>query len=60
MVKIKVLATFLGAMNFLGIPPGQMHNLPGFIQTGLTNLISGKGLLGTGMGLDMSRDRRFF
>ena len=40
-----------GAMNFLGIsPPGQMTGLPGFIQTGLTNLVSGKGLLGTGMG----------
>ena len=34
------------AFNFLGIsPPGQMTGLPGMIQTGLTNLVSGKGLL---------------
>jgi hypothetical protein len=43
------------AMNFLGIsPPGQMTGLPGMIQTGLTNLVSGKGLLGTGMNTGMS------
>ena len=44
------------AFNFLGIsPPGQMTGIPGFIQTGLTNLVSGKGLLGTGMGMGMSQ-----
>ena len=43
------------AFNFLGIsPPGQMTGIPGFIQTGLTNLVSGKGLLGTGMNTGMS------
>jgi len=47
-------------MNKIGIKPfgatklGQ--NVPGFIQTGLSNLMSGKGLLGTDMGFDDPRD----
>lgn len=44
------------AFNFLGIsPPGQMTGIAGVVQTGLTNLMSGKGLLGTDLGFDTSK-----
>ena len=55
-------------MNKLGITPFQGTSLgqsaasaynkyvPGFVQQGLSNLASGKGLLGTGMGSDMGSD----
>ena len=47
-------------MNKLGVTPFQGtklgKNIPGFIQTGLSNLMSGKGLLGTDMGFDDPRD----
>tara|TARA_R100000388_G_C7191226_1_gene133623 strand:- start:18 stop:644 length:627 start_codon:yes stop_codon:yes gene_type:complete len=55
------ISNFLGTtMNTLGITPSQtMHSLPGFVQTGISNLMSGKGLLGTGMGMDMSQGDMF-
>ena len=55
------ISNFLGnTMNTLGITPSQtMHSLPGFVQTGISNLLSGKGLLGTDRDLGMSQGDMF-